>query len=749
MTLASTPDLPGHRPLRGAIVDVHPDGSDAPDPLLWWRPAIITAEGKAHGLVATSVAAERCEDGAQGVIVRGTVDGARIEHRVCPEGADGVVLTTHAEGIPTGSRLGDEVNPGSASVILDTHGERWEGEFASRSMVLAERGVALVLTAHNGERPEARRHFVRIAAESFPSPVVWVSTGATFVRHARVLRGDVFDGIAAAHGASARVIDLVAPAPGELDLVAADGEVLATGGLPEVRRRVALPVGLGRSLRTRDLLGVASAPVELPEEVSPTAVTVRAQTTPSGALHVALTDGSHGAPTHVLFKGLDGTDDPSPRLAPTAHGHSSGRSVYLLDGAADLRLPIGHYRVTASRGTGYTLASAVVAVRADAPARFEGTLTRVPEMAGWVAGDFHLHAAPSPDSRVSLAERVASLVCNGVEVMAATDHNRITDDRPDVHAQGLDGQIAVIAGDEITSAGQRLWGHFNAFPLPVVVEGEAPDDRVPAYFDRTPEAMFREARAMGASVVMVNHPRMPPSIGYFDLTHLDPRTGTVGEGFSGDFNAVEAFNGIWLQSPDRVREGLRDIVALARHGLRVSAVGNSDSHQLLFEEAGYPRTWLRVTPGPPETLQARAIDALRAGRTAVSSGPIVELHVGETSSGDTTVVRGSSVRVHVQVVAPAWVPVERIEVWRDDVVVARATATRDADGLRYEGDLTVPLSADAMLSAWAEATRPLPDVMPYTDARAIGFSGPLWIDHDGDGRVQIPPGAPSVTAPRE
>ena len=47
------------------------------------------------------------------------------------------------------------------------------------------------------------------------------------------------------------------------------------------------------------------------------------------------------------------------------------------------------------------------------------------------------------------------------------------------------------------------------------------------------------------------------------------------------FDAVEAFNGIWLETPAKIREGAIDLVGLARRGLRVTATGNSDSHRLV------------------------------------------------------------------------------------------------------------------------------------------------------------------------
>lgn len=458
-----------------------------------------------------------------------------------------------------------------------------------------------------------------------------------------------------------------------------------------------------------------------------------APTPPAGAtLRLAFNDPTGAdVPVHVMFARTGGSD-PQPSLAGGAHGFASGRSVYLLDGHGDVSLPPGEYRVTASRGTAWTLHQSTVTLTAGATTEARATLRAVAP-ADWIASDLHLHSTPSPDSRVTLAQRVGSLACNGIGFAVATDHNRITDFAPAVHAAGLDDVLVTVIGDEVTSAGATLWGHFNAFPLPPVGASEAPEDAVPPYYGVDPAAMFAGMRAAGATVLQVNHPRMPPNIGYFDLTRFDAATGRASESFAEGFDAVEAFNGIWLETPAKVREGLVDLVGLARRGMRVTATGNSDSHRLVYEEAGYPRTWVHVPPGERSTLGERVIAALRRGETTVSSGPFVTLETLTDGRDGVLVVR-------ITVTAPAWVPVEHVELWRDDVVAQRWAVTAPAtDGVRFETRAVLRLDRDAVVTAWADADTPLPDVMPYPNARAIGFTSPRYIDRDGDGRVTIAP----------
>jgi hypothetical protein len=134
--------------------------------------------------------------------------------------------------------------------------------------------------------------------------------------------------------------------------------------------------------------------------------------------------------------------------------------------------------------------------------------------------------------------------------------------------------------------------------------------------------MFESARQLGARVVQVNHARMDPGIGYFDQAHLDVKTGHSSGEFSSNFDAFEAFNGMWIETREKIREGPRDLVALARRGKRVAVVGDSDSHKLLYEEAGYPRTFVHVPAEPADTRFERVVEALLGSRDTTVLGVV-------------------------------------------------------------------------------------------------------------------------------
>jgi len=657
LSFGASPDLPGHRPLKGALLDVGlADASgaatDAADPVLWIRTAWVDAQKTAHILLAESARPEPCGAGSSGILVTGKKDGVGLTTKICPRPDGAFNWETKATDLPAGASIADEVHPGTAEPSIQGKGPAWEGEHPTGFVEFAEHGVRV--RVEDGAM-RAQRRLVHIAGESFPAPLVLSHPANPATRVVRVTRDRV--------------------------------------------------------------------PPEAP--LAPN-------------LTLRFTDGAGGPlPVHVLFKGEDGTANPAI-VSHDPDVHTAERSVYLPRGYGKVFVPPGKYTVVATHGPAWTLEKKSVVVTDQRLANpVSGVLARVVAPPGWVAADFHLHAAPSPDSTVSLDARVATLMAEGVDFAVATDHNRVTDYGPSRERLGATA-LTTMMGCEITSAGTPPLGHFNAFPLPM--PAGAPDDGVPLYFETPAGKMFGSARSLGAKVIQVNHARMPPSIGYFDLTKLEPATGKATAAFSEGFDALEAHNGLWLENRGKTREGAVDLVALARRGMKVAATGNSDSHRVLYEEAGWPRTWVKVGDGP-EPLGDRVLAALQRRETSVSAGPFVEMTVdGKPIGAIVTPAAKGQVKVRVRVHAPAWIPVEKVEIWRDDQVAHTFDVPGPAvDGVRFDKEVVVDAPRDVTLLAWVEAEAPIPHVLPLGRARPIAFTGLTWVDANGDGKVDIAP----------
>lgn len=233
-------------------------------------------------------------------------------------------------------------------------------------------------------------------------------------------------------------------------------------------------------------------------------------------------------------------------------------------GQAQRSVRPGSYRVYASRGPEYQLASQEVELKAGQATQVELKVVSAFTTPDWISGDFHVHSVNSIDSDMSLPERVISYAAEGVDYAVSTDHNYVTDFKPTIEAQGLADWLHSSVGIELTSLEM---GHFNAYPVKLepgpVTHGSF------RWFLRPPGELFAQLRGMGSvpeqTVVQVNHPR-DTILGYFNAFNVGVYTGTpipndssfkvdtnpLPDGtmspyhpsqFSLDFDALEIFNG--------------------------------------------------------------------------------------------------------------------------------------------------------------------------------------------------------------
>jgi hypothetical protein len=168
--------------------------------------------------------------------------------------------------------------------------------------------------------------------------------------------------------------------------------------------------------------------------------------------------GSHAAyPDARVFEIYDRIDGVVQQLHAIR-----GTTVDMGDGVDPaMYLPAGGtYRIFASRGTEWSVASQPVSGTANVDLTF--TLKHVVPTPGYVGGDFHVHQIGSPDSPVGSDERVRSAVSSGVEIFAVTDHDYIADLQPLVEQMNLADKVRVLPGIEVTPF---AYGHFIAWPL--------------------------------------------------------------------------------------------------------------------------------------------------------------------------------------------------------------------------------------------------------------------------------------------
>ena len=326
-------------------------------------------------------------------------------------------------------------------------------------------------------------------------------------------------------------------------------------------------------------------------------------------------------PCKLTIEGLDGT--AAPELGP-AHVAGLAKNVVMLRPSESIAVPLPHgrYRITGSRGPEYDLASTEITVPGAAPPPF--VLRRVVDTPGYVGADFHQHSILSADAPVATRDRVLANAVEGVEVAVASEHNAIADLAPMVKELGLSSWLVQIAGDELTSdASKKPFGHANVFP--VTPQPDKPRSGAPVVRDRLASEVFADARALpgGPHVLQINHPRSGKN-GYFDQLGFDPKTGVgIEPGYDADFDAIEVWNGRVVAYRTKV---LEDYFALLRTSHPVTPIADTDTHGIVGEEPGYPRTFVRLGPAADASLggwdAARSTELVKAIRDDARRRPV-------------------------------------------------------------------------------------------------------------------------------
>ena len=400
------------------------------------------------------------------------------------------------------------------------------------------------------------------------------------------------------------------------------------------------------------------------------------------------------------------TYDRLPDVVTSMHA-IRGTTVDVGDGVDPaLYLPSGGtYRIYASRGTEWSVASAAVSGTANVNVTFE--LRHVNPTPGYVGTEWHVHQVGSPDSPVASDERVRSAVSAGIEMFALTDHDYIADLQPLVQQMNLQDRVRVIPGLEITPF---AYGHFNAWPF-------TPDDTSPNKgaidwargmngFAMLPGQVFATAKEKGARMVQVNHPRGSGFTEFqaawsranlkFDWVNRtifgdyenanEPNDSLrlPGESlWSDQFNAVEVWNGFTMNDTngDGLRENrsldlvMRDWLAMLSMGFFTTPNGNSDTHTSVADPVGMPRTYIRVPDDTSNALASGAIvDTVLATHTGdnqtprdivITNGPMIDVKVGAMPAlgRSFAATGGGAITLTVTITSPDWAEVDTLEVF--------------------------------------------------------------------------------------
>ncbi|HEB36327.1 MAG TPA: hypothetical protein ENI18_10875 [Candidatus Aminicenantes bacterium] len=451
-------------------------------------------------------------------------------------------------------------------------------------------------------------------------------------------------------------------------------------------------------------------------------------------------------PGKVTFIGLSLTKTPYFKPEnPVKSGRrweSSKNSCFPQKEGKEVKLPVGTYLVTASRGPEYSLDKKIVEILKNEQQELFFLIDRVVETPNLISIDPHMHTHNS-DGSLRIPERIKSVVAEGVDVAVATDHNYITDYYPVLQKLGLNKYLAVIKGSEVTVSGLI---HYNTYALTYRPEEEGNGVIYPVSDEAT--LLFERSRKKDPKAIFqVNHPRSG-TLGYFNMYLLDLESAAFArENFDTSFDLLEVMNGPDYYSSNSVV--IEDWLHLLNRGYYFPLIGSSDSHSIYKGEPGYSRTYVMYEGEEGDNLNWKALAlSLKKGRSFTSNGPIVEFKVDNRyTSGDSFTSSDGKAEIWIKVQSAPWVAVDEVNlIVNGERKLTFPVKTAKEEILKFTTQISLKLERDSYIAVEVLGKKSLYPVLQQYSKKGLlkdailpyALTNPVFIDVDGNGKFDPP-----------
>jgi hypothetical protein len=170
---------------------------------------------------------------------------------------------------------------------------------------------------------------------------------------------------------------------------------------------------------------------------------------------------------------------------------------------------------------------------------------------------------------------------------------------------------------------------------------------------------------------------------------------------------------------------LGDWYALLNGGFQTPLVGGSgkDNNGVVL---GRMRTYARLSP-EEECTYKNWIEAVRAGRTVATNGPLLSFTVADRGPGAVLTLPPGAHTVRIRAEARSVVPFDRLEVIADGKVVTTAGASGSPSSAVLETDL--PVTASGWLAARCQGDHQL--LSRPANQRVFAHTSPVYVQIDG------------------
>jgi TolB protein len=402
---------------------------------------------------------------------------------------------------------------------------------------------------------------------------------------------------------------------------------------------------------------------------------------PTGRLVIRSENRGQRVPVRVNV--LDASGHPViPETGAVRSEGQHGRVFFYSDGKIELIAPAG--RVTISVVHGFETAERVeiVEVRPDLTTRVTLETVHLWDASahGWFAGDNHFHLNYGGTYRLEPEDILPDLRAEGIDVaypLLANLHNRFLQ-------QGLWGWE--YSDGPIIRFGQEVRSHFLGH-LQLLGVGElfwpwvwGPGYQVYSGDDRPNAVALRHARAQGGlggyvHPLEVENPLTPETASSVPI-------GFVADAVLGEVDVIE-LGCLWS---DEIGTAAlwHQILNL---GIPLAASAGSDVMNNYYRTMAIGASRVYVKPTGDLTAESY-LDALKKGRSFVSTGPMLEFEVGGMEPGQVTMSDEDIVSWTLSVHSA--LPYDRVQIFVNGTAIQTLEGSPEAGSRHYEGSVTVP-----------------------------------------------------------
>lgn len=409
--------------------------------------------------------------------------------------------------------------------------------------------------------------------------------------------------------------------------------------------------------------------------------------------------------------------------------------VYTATGKASLSLPAGAYTVYAGRGSAYGIDSANVTLKAGDEIKKVFRINKEVSTAGWISSDTHIHTLThSGHGDATLEERAITIAGEGIELPVLTDHNVHVDLTAAAKAMQVDKYFTTVIGNEYTTK----VGHFNIFKTTTL--SPLADQNVSNWTDVASKIQNPD----NAKAIILNHARdVHNNFRPFGPGRHLSSVGMSPYDWPFPANAMEVINSGSQQS--NFMNLFNDWFGMLNHGIFLTPVGSSDSHDVSRYIVGQGRTYIKSEHSDPGKIDVdAAIKNFTDGKVLVSCGLLTKILVNERYGPGDLGVSSNNLTVDVEVHGPSWVEADRVTLFMNGIKTREDKIKRSGmGGLLWKVRWEIPSPKhDVFLVAVAEGTGDANPywaiAKPYQPASAdwtprfIGSTGAVWIDADNN-----------------